>query len=105
MNASNAGAIGKPVDRVDGRLKVTGAARYAAEAQVANVCHGVLVLSTIAKGRITNIDTSAAERSPGVLAVLTHRNRPKLSLPEDARALTDPTVGQPFAPLQGDRVS
>ncbi|MCA9210419.1 MAG: hypothetical protein KDA55_18805 [Planctomycetales bacterium] len=44
-------AIGRPMSRVDGRLKVTGGARYAAEFQVNNVAYGVLVLSTIAKGR------------------------------------------------------
>jgi xanthine dehydrogenase YagR molybdenum-binding subunit len=102
--SANEGSVGKPLDRVDGRLKVTGGARYAAEARVDNVAHGVLVLSTVAKGRVTNIDTAAAERAPGVLAVLTHRETSKLKLPEDARAMTDPRTGRPFAPLQGDEV-
>jgi xanthine dehydrogenase YagR molybdenum-binding subunit len=96
--------IGKPLDRVDGRLKVTGAARYAAEAQVAKVAYGVLVLSGIAKGQITGIDTAAAEKAPGVLAVLTHRNAGKASLPDDAKAPVDPVVGQPLQPLQDDRI-
>src|SRR5207302_3101157 len=55
-------AIGKPVDRVDGRLKVTGKARYAAEARVENLAHGVLVCSTIARGKVKDIDASAAEK-------------------------------------------
>src|SRR4051812_40444449 len=93
-------AVGKPVDRGDGRLKVTGAARYAAEAQVENVAHGVLVESTVARGRITGIDTAAAEKAPGVLAVITHRNAPKVWLPEKAKALVDPEVGEPLQPLQ-----
>ena len=53
-------AIGKPLDRVDGRLKVTGGARYAAEFPVEDVAYGVLVLSTVAKGQVTKIDTAAA---------------------------------------------
>jgi xanthine dehydrogenase YagR molybdenum-binding subunit len=104
MSSKGAGAIGKPLDRVDGRLKVTGGARYAAEAQVANVAHGVLVLGTIGSGRVTRVRTSAAEKAPGVLAVLTHRETSRLSIPEEARAGTDPEVGRQLAPLQGDRV-
>ena len=71
--------IGDPIDRVDGRLKVTGRARYTTDHAIPNVAHGVLVTSTIAKGRLAGIDTSAAERVPGVLAVLTHANAPRLS--------------------------
>ena len=62
--------IGPKVDRVDGRKKVTGAAQYAAEFPLPNLCHGVLVPATIAKGRITVIDVAAAKRLPGVVAVL-----------------------------------
>lgn len=82
MNEPTNKAIGKPLDRVDGRLKVTGAARYAAEFPLKNMAHAVLVQSAIAKGRITNIDTSAAQKSPGVLAVITHLNAPKLASPQ-----------------------
>jgi len=64
--------------RVDGRLKVTGQARYAAEHRVAGCTYGVLATSTIARGRIRSIDTKAAERAPGVLAVLTHLNAPRV---------------------------
>lgn len=80
-NQGNNEAIGKSMDRVDGRLKVTGAARYSAEFPLKNLVHAVLVQSAIARGRITNIDTSAAEKSPGVLAVITHLNAPKLASP------------------------
>src|SRR5262249_6447793 len=97
-------AVGKPVDRVDGRLKVTGQARYAAEAQVPNVTHGVLVTSTVARGKVTKIDTSAAEKVPGVLAVISHRNAPRVPLPDSVRALVDPAVGDPLPPLQDDVV-
>ena len=71
-------SIGKPVPRVDGRAKVTGKAIYAAEQKIPNATHAVMVMSTIAKGRIAGIDIAAARRVPGVLAVLTHQNTPKL---------------------------
>ena len=70
--------LGQPLDRVDGRLKVTGGARYAAEFAIPNVAHAVIVTSTIAKGRIDSMDTSAAERAPGVIKVLTPFNAPRL---------------------------
>ena len=69
------GLVGKPLDRVDGRLKVTGKATYAAEyAGQGKVAYGIIVQSTVARGRITDLDTLAAERAPGVLTVLTYRN-------------------------------
>ncbi|MBW4571733.1 MAG: xanthine dehydrogenase family protein molybdopterin-binding subunit [Tolypothrix carrinoi HA7290-LM1] len=74
----NIEAVGKPMNRVDGRLKVTGAAHYAAEFPLENLVHAVLIGSTIASGTIKNIDTSAAEKSPGVIAIITHLNAPKL---------------------------
>jgi xanthine dehydrogenase YagR molybdenum-binding subunit len=70
--------IGQPLDRVDGRLKVTGRAPYAFEHNVPGAVYAVMVMSTIAKGRIASIDVSAAETAPGVLLVMTHRNSPKL---------------------------
>ncbi|RZK90613.1 MAG: hypothetical protein EOO62_34830, partial [Hymenobacter sp.] len=70
-------AIGQPLRRVDGRQKVTGQARYAAEHPVPGCVHGVLVTSTIATGRITHLDTSAAAQAPGVLAIVSHLNVPK----------------------------
>jgi xanthine dehydrogenase YagR molybdenum-binding subunit len=76
-NATNQ-AVGKPIDRVDGRLKVTGGARYSAEIPVENPAYAVSIGSAIACGRIKSIDTRAAEQSPGVLSILTHLNAPKL---------------------------
>ena len=70
--------VGQPLDRVDGRLKVTGGARYAAEFPVPGVVHAVLVQSSVAAGEIVAIDTSAAEGMPGVLAVITPENAEKL---------------------------
>jgi xanthine dehydrogenase YagR molybdenum-binding subunit len=71
--------IGKPVDRVDGRAKVTGTAKYAAEVPVANVAHAVIVTSRIARGKVSKLDLAEVRRFPGVLAVLAHDNAPKLA--------------------------
>ncbi len=70
--------IGKPVNRKDGPLKVTGNATYAAEWNIKNIAHGVTVQSTITKGTITNIDTSKAEKIKGVLGILTYQNAMRL---------------------------
>jgi xanthine dehydrogenase YagR molybdenum-binding subunit len=69
---------GKGIDRLDARLKVTGKATYAAEFAVANVVYGVIVGAPKGKGRITALDTAAAEKAPGILMVLSHKNAPKL---------------------------
>jgi xanthine dehydrogenase YagR molybdenum-binding subunit len=71
--------VGKPMDRVDGRAKVTGQARYAADQQVPDTAYAFMVQSTIAKGRIRRIDTRAAKAAPGVLAVYTHENLPRFA--------------------------
>lgn len=71
-------SVGAPIDRVDGRLKVTGGARYAAEYAIPNLAHAVMITSTVAKGTIRAMDTSAAARAPGVIKVLTPFNAPKL---------------------------
>ena len=96
------GAIGAPLDRTDGPQKTTGAARYAAEFAPDNVCHGVMVLSTIPHGRVVDLDTSRAQHAPGVLFVLTHRNAPKL--PEHGRAAVKPPAGRVLSLLQDDVV-
>src|ERR1700704_5038029 len=78
MAESNlAGPIGRPLDRVDGRLKVTGRATYAYEyaAQGGAAC-GFIVTAAIAKGRILEVDARDAQRAPGVLLVLTKDNAP-----------------------------
>ncbi len=69
-------SVGKPMDRVDGRLKVTGGARYSAEIPVANVAYGVLISSTESVGTITAMDTKDALSVPGVITILTPFNRP-----------------------------
>ena len=70
--------IGQSKKRVTGKLKVTGNAKYAAEFDLKNMAHGVLTTSTIAKGRVTNIDTKEAQALPGVIAIITHQNAPQM---------------------------
>jgi xanthine dehydrogenase YagR molybdenum-binding subunit len=85
-------SIGKPLDRVDGRLKVTGTARYAAEFSVPGLVHAVLVQSTIAAGGIAGFDLADAEGMPGVLAIITPDNAPKLA----AKQGSDQTITAPL---------
>src|SRR5215469_4348746 len=96
--------IGTPTSRVDGVAKVTGAAKYAAEFNVANLAYGSVVTATIAKGRVARIDSSAAMRVAGVLDVLTHENRPPMA--DDDQAYKDDVApdGSPLRPLYDDRV-
>jgi xanthine dehydrogenase YagR molybdenum-binding subunit len=91
--------LGKETTRVDGLAKVTGKAKYTAEFQIPNVSYGFIVLSSVAKGRITAIDTRDAEQAGGVIRVFTHLNAGKLG--------PAPEAGAPPAwswPLQSDRV-
>ncbi|GAA4231914.1 xanthine dehydrogenase family protein molybdopterin-binding subunit [Actinomadura meridiana] len=76
-------AVGTPVARLEGRAKVTGTARYAFEHPAPDPLYLALVTSTIARGRITAIDTTAAERLDGVVTVLTHENAPRLASDEN----------------------
>ncbi|MFE5504632.1 xanthine dehydrogenase family protein molybdopterin-binding subunit [Amycolatopsis japonica] len=86
------------ISRVEGRLKVTGAARYSADYPVDGLTNGYLVLSTIGRGTIRGIDTTAAHRSPGVLAVYTHAN----PLPLFGGA--ESGIGHNWLPLRDDQV-
>ncbi|MEU9479985.1 xanthine dehydrogenase family protein molybdopterin-binding subunit [Streptomyces sp. NPDC048191] len=78
------GVLGAPAERREGRQKVTGAARYAAEYAPPGRAHAWPVPATIARGRVTAVDTSAALALPGVLAVLTPDDAPRTAAPEDA---------------------
>ncbi len=91
------GVLGTSVKRVDGRLKVTGAARYAAEFPLADMAYGALIESTIAKGRATHIDVQAAQDAPGVLGIITHHDAPKL---HSVRMFPFGPAGQTLVPLQ-----
>jgi xanthine dehydrogenase YagR molybdenum-binding subunit len=93
--------VGRPLDRIDGHAKVTGAARYAADAPVGDLLYAVIVQSTVAAGRITEIDETATRAVAGVVEVLTHRNAPKVpAFPFD---FTLP-VSEQLAPLQSDEI-
>jgi xanthine dehydrogenase YagR molybdenum-binding subunit len=103
--------IGKPNDRVDGKPKVTGGARYAAEHVLDNMTYGVLVMSTIPAGAIKSIDATAALKSAGVITVISHLNSPKYKIPtkgslrETFLPFTDATihyVGQRIAVVVAD---
>lgn len=78
-------SIGQPLTRRDGLLKVTGEARYAADNHPPGVLHAVLAVSSIARGRVTSLDVSAAKTLPGVIEVMTSANRPPLALDPDAK--------------------
>jgi xanthine dehydrogenase YagR molybdenum-binding subunit len=96
--------LGQALDRVDGKLKVTGQARYAGEYPEAGLLHGSVVSSTIARGRVTHIDITDALRVPGVVMVLDHKNRPKLASYDEDYEDADSADGSPFRPLYNDRV-
>lgn len=87
--------MGAPIDRLDGPAKVTGVATYAFEHPVENAAYVVAVRSTIAKGKVTAIDTAPARALPGVLTVLTHENAPRVQADDDPALRV----------LQGDEVA
>jgi xanthine dehydrogenase YagR molybdenum-binding subunit len=92
--------VGMSIDRIDGRLKVTGTAAYAADVRPPRLAYATVVQSTIARGRILSIETNTARGAPGVIAVLTHENTPPLRAPssgsgtlgENRLPLSDPVV-------------
>ncbi len=86
--------VGKPLNRIDGRQKVTGTAPYAAEFDLPGLVHAYIIQSTIARGSIVSIDTSEAEHLPGVLTIITHLNAPKLNQFPQANAKSKPEDAQ-----------
>jgi xanthine dehydrogenase YagR molybdenum-binding subunit len=105
MNIPTGSYIGTAISRVDGRAKVTGAAKYAGEFSAPDLVYAYVVEATIPKGRILRIDTSEALGIGGVLDVLTHQNRP--SMADTDRAYKDdvaPEKGSPYRPLYDDQI-
>lgn len=97
--------IGKPLNRVDGILKVTGQAKYAAEYSHQNIAYAYPVLSKIANGRIASIDTSEADKSLGVITVLTHKNAPRLQpIDVEQAGKTGSLIGELLLPLQDTKI-
>jgi xanthine dehydrogenase YagR molybdenum-binding subunit len=94
--------IGESITRVDGRAKVTGAAKYAAEFQIPQLAYAVMVTSTIPNGRIQRMETAAAQRAAGVLTIMTPANAPKL--PQGGKAAVHPPAGRVLSLLQDDLV-
>jgi xanthine dehydrogenase YagR molybdenum-binding subunit len=95
------GALGTSVPRIDGPRKVRGRARFAAEVPAENMTYAALLHSTVARGRIAQIDSAAAEAAPGVVLVMTYRNAPRLRPP--AVFLSDPrAAGASSLPVMQD---
>jgi xanthine dehydrogenase YagR molybdenum-binding subunit len=95
--------IGSDIDRVDGRLKVTGQADYTADYHFPGQLWAAVVKSTVAKGKVTNLDLSAAQKCPGVVKIYTPQNRPKMYPPMKQQG-GGVIVSEQLAPLAGDAV-
>src|SRR5437588_1740998 len=95
--------IAQPISRVDGKFKVTGIAKYAAEFTPANLVYGQLIQSAIANGRVVSIDTSAAKSAPGIIGILTRENAPRFKpYPDQLTKKGGP--GESRVPLQDDEI-
>jgi xanthine dehydrogenase YagR molybdenum-binding subunit len=93
--------IGQPLARYEARDKVTGRTLYAADTPVADLAHAYLITSSIARGRVTTIDGSAAAAIPGVIEIVTHLNAPKI---EQAATRKGERMGTSLIPLQSDEI-
>jgi xanthine dehydrogenase YagR molybdenum-binding subunit len=98
------GLIGAPVSRLDGPLKVRGAARFAAEFALENLAYAALAYATIPKGRMTDLDTAEAEAAPGVVLVMTHRNAPRMKPIPLFMSNPKAAGGSDLSILQDDRI-
>ncbi|UYZ59814.1 xanthine dehydrogenase family protein molybdopterin-binding subunit [Hymenobacter latericus] len=96
--------VGKSPNRVEGPAKVTGTAKYSAEFEVPNLAYGVVVSSTIAKGRIKSIGADKVLALPGVLQVFSHENVPRQAWFDRAWKDDIAPGGSPFRPLHDDEV-
>jgi xanthine dehydrogenase YagR molybdenum-binding subunit len=102
--AETSTAIGHPLRRVDGLLKVTGGARYAGEYPADDLLYGFVVSSAIAKGRIAAIDTIAARAVAGVVEVITHENRAEVAKRDKQHRDGVAPPGSPLRPLQDETI-
>lgn len=98
--------VGRPISRVDGRRKVTGAARYSAEIELPNLAHAAVVGADVPSGRVLAIDAKAARAADGVLAVLTHGSLARIAAqpPLLPSLLGAAAPGETFFPMQDDTV-
>jgi xanthine dehydrogenase YagR molybdenum-binding subunit len=95
--------IGRPLTRVDGRAKVTGAAHYAADFNQHAQLYAVIVGATTGLGRVTAFDEAAVRTIPGVVEVISHLNAPRLAYAPH-KSFIDPAVGERLHVLQDDQV-
>jgi xanthine dehydrogenase YagR molybdenum-binding subunit len=98
------GLIGSPVSRLDGALKVRGEARFAAEYAMEGMVYAALRYSTVARGHITTLDTSAAEAAAGVVLVMTHRNAPSMQPPPLFLTSPKAAAGSDLPVMQDDSI-
>ena len=84
--------LGEPLNRVDGHVKTTGAAQFSAEYPFPDLAYAAIVHATIPRGRVVTMDTSAAQNTPGVLAVITHENAPRMKPPPKPSYLNLPSL-------------
>lgn len=98
------GQVGNAVPRIDGPLKVRGAAPFAAEMALEKMTYAAVVFSTIARGRIASLDVSAAERAPGVVLVMSHLNAPRMNPMEAIGSSELALGGDNLAVMQDDLV-
>jgi xanthine dehydrogenase YagR molybdenum-binding subunit len=98
------GLIGTPVSRLDGALKVRGAARFAAEVPLENMVYAALVYGTIPSGRIATLETRAAEAAPGVVLVMTYRNAPRMHNPASFGSSPTAAAASDLPVMQDDRI-
>ncbi|WP_208646820.1 xanthine dehydrogenase family protein molybdopterin-binding subunit [Pedobacter jejuensis] len=96
--------IGQPISRLEGKLKVTGAAKYSGEYKVPNLLYGYVVSSAITKGKIIKIHTESAEKIKGVVKIFTHLNRPGKAWFDMQYADMDAPPGASFRPLHNDEI-
>ncbi|MCI0755215.1 xanthine dehydrogenase family protein molybdopterin-binding subunit [Teichococcus vastitatis] len=104
MNVLQNVGIGSAINRVDGLQKVTGRARYAAEHPVPGLLHGVIVSGAIPKGRIVTLEDSEARAVPGVVEVLSHKNRPHVAWFDRSHKDMVAPPGSPFKALYDDKI-
>jgi xanthine dehydrogenase YagR molybdenum-binding subunit len=97
-------SIGKPLNRLEGRAKVTGSATYAAEYNVPGLLYGYVVNCVITKGKILAIDTTAAKKVDGVVEIFTHYNCPKVAWLDIKHADMDAPPGTVFKPLEDGEI-
>ena len=98
------GHVGKPVSRLDGPLKVSGQAPFAAEFPIDGMVYAALAYSTIAKGAIRDLDVRAAEAAPGVVLVMTYRNAPRLQPAPVFLSQEKAAAGDSLPVMQDDRI-